>query len=120
VQDSYGVAALVRAAVWFNATVKLEVLGIGRSACGKEDCAMELAGTQLLIRISLQGGWIWVAAGSLDEGEPPQPLFNVGDTAEGWTAVRRFIRALENSGVKSLRERPIRIGAEGPDSYVIS
>jgi hypothetical protein len=60
-----------------------------------------------------------VAADSLDEGEPPQSLFNVGDTPAGWTDVRRFVQALERSGVTSLRERPIRIGESGPDSYVI-
>jgi hypothetical protein len=71
VKDSYGVATLVRCAVWLDATVGLEVLGIGRAA--------------------------------------PQ----------GWADARRFVRALENSGLKSLRERPIRISESGPDSYVI-
>jgi hypothetical protein len=49
----------------------------------------------------------------------PEALFNIGETQEGWTTVRRFVRALENSGLKSLRERPIRIGETGPDAYTI-
>ena len=118
-KDSYGVAALVHAAVWFDATVGLEVLSIGRSATGKEECAMELAGSQLLVRITIQGGWVWLSASGLDEGEPPQPICNLPDTPQGWATVRRFVRTLENSGVKSLRERPIRIGSEGPDAYTI-
>jgi hypothetical protein len=47
----------------------------------------------LLVRITLQGGWVWVAAGGLDEGGAPQPLFNVGDSPQGWADVRRFVQA---------------------------
>ena len=81
---------------------------------------MELAGRQLLVRITLQGGWVWVAAGGLDEGGAPQPLFNVGDSPQGWADVRRFVQALERSGVRSLQPRPIKIGESGsPDCYII-
>jgi hypothetical protein len=116
----FGIPAMVRAAVWLDATVGLEILGIGRAATERADCTLEIAGSQLLIRISLQGGWIWISAGSLDEGEPPQPLFNLADTAQGWADVRKFVRALENSGLKSLQPRPLRIGAAtGPNAWVI-
>ena len=93
----FGIAGLVRSAVWLDAVVGVEVLSIGRSATGREDCAMELAGRQLLVRVTLQGGWVWVAVGSLDEGGAPQPLFNVGDSPQGWADVRRFVQALERS-----------------------
>jgi hypothetical protein len=115
----YGIAGLVRSAAWLDTVVGVEVLSIGRSALGKEDCAAELCGSQLLVRVTLQGGWIWVSACSLDQGEPPQPLFNVGDGPEGWVTLRRFVQALERSGVRSLKQRPIKIGESGPDSFVI-
>ena len=66
-------------------------------------------------------GWIWVHAGSLDQGEAPELLFNIGDGPQGWSDVRRFVAALERSGLKTLQPRPLRIGAEsGPDSWVIA
>ena len=112
---------MVRSAAWLDHRLGMEVLSIGRSATGPEDCALELCGTQLLVRVTLQGGWIWVSACSLDEGEPPQLLFNVGDGHEGWVTVRRFVMALERSGLCSLKERPIRIGEPGsPDAWTIA
>ena len=38
------------------------------------------------IKIALHGGWIWISACSLDEGDQPELLFNIGDGAEGWVA----------------------------------
>ena len=58
------------------------------------------------MRITLQGAWIWIFATGMDEGEPPQFLFNVGDGPAGWVTVRRFVAALERSGIKSLRDCP--------------
>jgi hypothetical protein len=64
--------------------------------------------------------WIWVAACSMDEAaDQPELLFNSGDGPAGWTDVRRFVLALERSGIRSPHPRPIRIGESGPDSYVI-
>ena len=112
---------MVRSAVWLEDRLGVEVLSIGRSACGKEDCALELVGSQLLVRVTLQGGWIWVHAGSLDEGEAPELLFNVGDGHEGWTTARKFVMALERSGIRSLKERPIHLGNDsGPDAWTIA
>ena len=65
--------------------------------------------------------WIWVAACSMDEAaDQPELLFNIGDGPEGWITVRRFVMALERSGIKSLKERPLRIGESGPDCFVIA
>ena len=81
---------------------------------------LELAGGQLLTRIALQGGWVWLYVCGMDEADQPELLFNIGDGHQGWTDVRRFVAALERSGVGSLKERPIHIGAEsGPDSFTI-
>ena len=115
-----GISGLVRSAAWLDYTAGMEVLFIGRSADGPEDCALELCGSQLLVRVTIQGGWLWVHVGSLDKAERPELLFNVGDGHDGWTTVRRFIMALERSGVRSLKERPIRIGEGGPNSFTIA
>ena len=115
----FGIAAMVDAAVWLDKVAGREILGIGRAAFDRADCTLEAAGRQLLMKVSLQGGWIWLSACGLDECEPPQPICNLPDTPEGWATGRKFLRALENSGVTSLHPRPIRIGADGPDSYVI-
>ena len=117
----FGVAGLVRTCVWLDNVVGVEVLGIGRSALTKDDCAAELCGSQILIHLALRGGWIWVSACGMDEPDQPELLFNVGDGPEGWVTVRRFVMALERSGVTSLKERPIHIGNEtGPDSWTIA
>jgi len=116
--EDCGVGGMVRSAAWLDCVVGLEVLSIGRSATDREDCVLELCGSQLLIRVALQGGWVWLAVCSLDEGEPPEPICNFSDTPQGWIDVRRLVAALERSGVRSLRERPIVIGQPGqPDSY---
>jgi hypothetical protein len=72
------------------------------------------------VRITIRSSWIWLYACSLDEGDQPEFLFNIGDGPEGWITVRRFIQALERSGIKSLKERPIELGTPGsPDCFVI-
>ena len=111
---------MVRTGAWLDSVVGTEVLSIGRSAIAQDDCVMELCGSQLLIKIALRGGWIWVSACGMDEADQPELIFNIGDGREGWVTVRRFIQALERSGIKSLRERPIEIGEPGSsDSFVI-
>jgi hypothetical protein len=103
-----GVAGMVRTALFIERATGLEVLNIGRAPndyLAKEDCVMELAGNALFYRISLRGGWIWIGACGLDEGDRPPGLFNLGDGPDGWTVVRRFILALERSGITSLKEQ---------------
>jgi hypothetical protein len=115
-----GISGMVRSGAWCDIVVGTEVLSIGRSADSQEDCAMELSGRQLLFRIALRGGWIWISACGMDEPDLPQFLFNIADGPSGWTTVRKFVQALERSGVTSLKERPITIGTPGsPDCFVI-
>ena len=78
---------------------------------------MELSGSQLLIRVALRSTWIWVSACGMDEPERLEFLFNIGDTPPGWVLVRRFVAALERSGIKTVRERPIELGQ--PPEFVI-
>lgn len=74
----------------------------------------------LLSLMALPSAWLTVSACSMDEADQPELLFNIGDSPQGWADVRRFVQTLERSGLKSLRERPIRIGAEsGPNAWVI-
>jgi hypothetical protein len=120
-EEYSGVPAMLRSALWLDLTCGLQVLSIGRvSGLERADCVMELNGSQLLVRVSLMGGWVWLSAVGLDEGEQPQPICNFGDTPEGWRDVCKLVQALERSGITSLKERPIHIGEGGtPDSYVI-
>ena len=113
------IAGLVKSGAWLSNLLDLEVLSCGRPADSPCDCTLELAGASLFYRISLRGGWIWICGGSLDEGYP-ELLFNIGDGPEGWIVVRRFVVALERSGITSLRERPVQIGEVGTrDCFVI-
>jgi hypothetical protein len=112
------VAGLVTSAVWLEHSASLEVIAIGGSADSREDCGFEVAGTHLVFRISLRGGWIWVYATGLDE-PAPKFLFNVGDGPEGWTSLGRFLAAAERSGIESLHTR-VQLGEPGsPDCFVI-
>ena len=118
-EDS-GVAGMVRTAAWCEDVLGAEVVSLGRGALAKEDCVLELCGRALYYWIAIRATWIWVAASSLDERSGiPDFLFNVGDGPQGWSDVRRFVQALERSGITSLKERPIHIGDGGPNSFVI-
>lgn len=114
-----GVAGLVKSGAWLSNLLDLEVLSCGRAANSPVDCTLELCGASLFYRISLRGGWVFVLASSVDEPFP-KLLFNVGDGPEGWVLVRRFVAALERSGIKSLsfEQRPIEFG-EGSNGFVI-
>jgi hypothetical protein len=113
-----GVAGMLRSALWLETVCGLEVLSMGRSATDKADCVLELFGTQLHVRVTIQGGWLWLSACGLDEG-PPDAICNFGDGPRGWSDCRRLIANLERSGIKSLKTRPIQIGDEGPNAYLI-
>jgi hypothetical protein len=115
-----GLGGLIKFGAWAENVLGMEVMSIGRSADSKDDCVMELTGAQLLVRVALRGGWIWVSAGGMDEGEPPQFLFNAGDGPAGWVSVSKFVQALERSGIRSLKERPIQLGEIGLDCFVIA
>ena len=110
---------MVRSALWLERTAGMEVLSLGRPALSLEDCVLEFAGRQLAVTVSLRGGWIWLSAGTLDTGEAPEAICNFGDGPAGWTEVRKFVRALEISGIRSLHPRPIHIGESGPNAYTI-
>ena len=106
----FHIAGLLRTCLWLDRVAAVEVLTLGKSALSKYDCTAEIV-----------GGWIWISAGGMDEADEPYPLFSVGDTPENWVVVRRFCLALLRSAVRSLRERPLHIGADtGPDAWLIA
>lgn len=109
----------MRTCAWLDRNTTVEVLSIGKPALSKYDCVAEIVGTHLIVNVGLMGGWIWISAGSMDEGGEPQLRFNLGDTPENWVSVRKFLLCLERSGIKSLRERPIHIGSTGADGWTI-
>jgi hypothetical protein len=66
--EDYGIAGLVRTALYLDTVVGLEVLSIGRAALERSECSMEVVGTHLLVRLELRGTWVWLSACGLDEG----------------------------------------------------
>jgi hypothetical protein len=113
---------MVFAGAWFQQTLAMEVITIGRAADNlTEDCLMEVGGRWLFFRIALRGGWVWLSVCLMDEGDEPQLLLNVGDGPEGWRTICRLVAALERNQIKSLEPRPLEIGESGsPDSWVIA
>jgi hypothetical protein len=115
-----GLGGLVNTAAWLEHVAGMELSYLGRPVNSINDCVLEITGTQLLVHVALRGSWIWVSASSLDSGEAPEALFNIGDTKAGWVEVRKFLHILERSGITSLSPRPIKLGPGGTrDSYVI-
>jgi hypothetical protein len=114
-----GLGALIQCGAWLAQTLDLEPLYIGRRALDREDTwTLELAG-HLLYVIRLDGGWVFLYAGSMDKGDDPEFLFSVGDANwEGWKQIARTMMALERSGITTLERRPLELG-EGPNSIVI-
>ena len=119
-EDS-GIAGMVNSSLWLERVAGTETISIGHSAFSRAECAMELCGRAFSYWLELRASWLWVSVREMDNAsDSPDVFFNTAPDAEGWAAVRRFIAALERSGLKSLKERPIRIGAqEGPNSFLI-
>ena len=90
-----GVAAMVRAAVWCEDQLGLEVQSMGREANSQEDCVLELCGKWLAYRFALRGGWVWLYAASLNAAQAPDLLLNAGDGPRGWKQLCVIVRTLE-------------------------
>ena len=115
-----GVAAQVRAAVWLDDQLGLEILFIGRHALDREDSStLEASGKHLSYWIILDGGFLFLHAQCLDAIADSELLFSIGDTKEGWHTICKVVQALERNEVRSL-ERPIVAGEGGPSSWVIA
>lgn len=110
---------MIRAALWFDETLGMEILFIGRDGLERIDCRLEVSGRHLSYAIVIDGGYIFVRAQPMDSIEPLELLFSIGDCRDGWRTVARFVAALERSGITSLKERPIELGEPGPGSFVI-
>jgi hypothetical protein len=115
-----GVSGMVRAAIWLECQLDLEILGIGRGGLDcKESCTLEAAGKHLSYTIVLDAGFIFLRAQLLDSCDPSEELMSVGDTKPGWETICRVVGGLERNAIKSL-ERPIELGEGGPNSWVIA
>ena len=112
---------MVGTSLWLERVAGTQTLSLGHSAFTRNECELELAGRSLWYWIALRGGWIWISVRDMDNATAdPDLFFHLGDTPTGWTTLRRFVAALERSGLASLKVRPIRIGETGPDSFVIA
>ena len=87
-----------------------ETLSLGHSAFSRAECATELVGRSFMSWLELRGGFLFVSVREMDNASAdPDVFFSVGDTAENWAGVRRFIATLERSRLKSLQPRPIHL-----------
>ena len=116
-----GISGMVNTSTWLKRVVGVETLSLGHSAFTRNESEIELSGRSLNYWVSLRGGWIWISVRTYNCSDQPDLFFHLSDTPTGWATVRRFVAALERSGLKSLYPRPLRIGADsGPDSWVIA
>ena len=117
-----GIEAMVGTGFWLERVAGTETLSLGHSAFSRAECETELAGQSFMYWLSLRGGFLFVSVRELDNASAdPDDFFSVGDTAENWAGVRRFIAALERSGLTTLEPRPIHLGSgEGPNSFTIA
>jgi hypothetical protein len=115
-----GIAAMVRAALWCERVLGLELLGIGREGLApRESCVLEMCGRCLFYSILLDGGFVFLSAQPMDSGDSLEKLVTVGDCADGWRTVCRLVEALEHSGITSLHPRPLELGEMDPNGFVI-
>ena len=117
--EYYGVAGMVRAALWLDVQLGIETLGIGRGAFDRKDsCTLEASGKHLAYWVMIDGGCIFLRVQLLDAPCCAlDELMNAPDTKEGWELICKVVQALERNNVKSL-QRPIEAGT-GPSGFVI-
>jgi hypothetical protein len=116
-----GIEGMVNTSLWCERVAGTETISIGHSAFSRNECEMELAGRSLSYWLSLRGGFLFVSIREMDNASAdPDVFFSLGDTAASWADTRRFIAALERSGIKSLQPRPLHVGSEtGEGSFTI-
>jgi hypothetical protein len=116
-----GIEGMVNSSLWLERTTGVQTLSLGHSAFSRADAEMELSGASINYWCKLLGGWIWLSVREMDNAsDTPDIWFNLPDGPEGWSTLRRFVAALERSGVKKLSPKPIRIGSgEGENSFSI-
>ena len=113
-----GLGAFVYAAAWLSTRFDLEVLNFGRAGdAPPSSCKLEMAGTFLFYDLTLDGGFIFISAQVMDQGDPPELLISFPDGPQGWMDTCSLISALERNNVRSL-ERPIEAGT-GKNGFVI-
>jgi hypothetical protein len=112
-----GISAMMRAALWLEIQLDIDILNIWRGSFERSECTLEACGRFLAYFVVLDGGFVFLWASLMDKGNPPERLFSIGDTKQGWQTICKVIQALERNKVKSL-ERPIEAGS-GPSGFVI-
>jgi hypothetical protein len=115
-----GVAALVRLGVFLDDTLGMEILSIGRESFDPENSSTLIAtGKWLCYFVRIDGGFVFLKVSLMDQANDPEQLLSAGDVDEGWRQIFTLIRALERNQIKSLTPRPLEIGDEGPNGFVI-
>ena len=111
---------MVRAALWLEDQLGVEILGIGRGALDRRDsCTLEASGKHLTYAIVLDGSFVFLRVQLLDVCDPAEELLSVGDCEAGWKTICRLVGGLERNRITSL-QRPIEVGPGGPNSWVIA
>jgi hypothetical protein len=89
-----GVSAMIQAAVWFENTLGMETLFIGRHGLDRKDtCLLEVCGRHLEYLIKLDGGFVFVSALPLDSLSEPEPLLSVAD-GQGWPTICKLSQGI--------------------------
>ena len=100
--SSSGVSAIVRAALWCEDQLGLEILDIGRGGLDPKDgCTLQASGQHLLYAISIDGGWISLRIALLDRGEEPELIVTAGDGRQGWLQICSLVRLFERRKSKA-------------------
>jgi hypothetical protein len=84
---------MVRAALWCEDQLGLEVLAIGRGGHDPQgSCTLQASGQHLLYVIVLDGTWVSLKVALLDRGEEPEAILTAADARQGWFQICSLVQ----------------------------